>query len=189
MGRGVAVEAGCCCWLLWERTGNVIITRHNTGGIYSNNLVRTDHVCSCLVTSAAQEWINQSHDDRYPVYRFAAYQRDTSWSYHRLCLVTGIHFTRSVGDCSSSTRPSLSTKLRWPAGVEFFESWISCGSAERCSQWNTTNAASSHIWNSDFQKGCLEITNFKVEKWCERLIGSSCHSHDNDGCRLVVLLG
>ena len=47
-------------------------------GIYSNNLVRTDHVCSCLVTSAAQEWIDQSHDDRYPVYWFVAYQRDTS---------------------------------------------------------------------------------------------------------------
>ena len=47
-------------------------------GIYSNNLVRTDHVCSCLVTSAAWEWINQSHDDRYPVYRFAAYQRITN---------------------------------------------------------------------------------------------------------------
>ena len=45
--------------------------------VYSNNLVRTDHVCSCLVTSAAREWIDQSCDDRYPVYRFAAYQRDT----------------------------------------------------------------------------------------------------------------
>ena len=39
--------------------------------------MRTDHVCSCLVTSAAREWIDQSCDDRYPVYWFAAYQRDT----------------------------------------------------------------------------------------------------------------
>ena len=32
-----------------------------------------------LVWSQVQqwEWINQSCDDRYPVYRFAAYQRDT----------------------------------------------------------------------------------------------------------------
>ena len=45
--------------------------------IYSNNLVRTDHVCSCLVTSAAREWIDQSCDDRYPVFRFAAYKHDT----------------------------------------------------------------------------------------------------------------
>ena len=43
-------------------------------GIYSNKLVRTDHVCSCLVTSAALEQIDQSCDYRYPKYRFAAYQ-------------------------------------------------------------------------------------------------------------------
>ena len=54
-----------------------MLLQRNTGGIYSNNLVRTDHVCSCLVTSAAREWIDQSCDDRYPVYRFAAYQRNT----------------------------------------------------------------------------------------------------------------
>ena len=66
-GRGC-----CCCWLLWERTRSIILLQQNTGGIYSNNLVRTDHVCSCLVTSAAREWIDQSHDDCYPVYRFAA---------------------------------------------------------------------------------------------------------------------
>ena len=54
-----------------------MLLQRNTGGIYSNNLVHTDHVCSCLVTSAAREWIDQSCDDRYPVYWFAAYQRDT----------------------------------------------------------------------------------------------------------------
>ena len=56
-----------------ERTRSVILLQRNTGGIYSNNFVRTDHVCSCLVTSAVREWIDQSCDDRYPVYRFAAY--------------------------------------------------------------------------------------------------------------------
>ena len=37
----------------------------------------TDHVCSCLVTSAAWEWINQSCDDRYLKYQFATYQHVT----------------------------------------------------------------------------------------------------------------
>ena len=44
------------------------------GSIYSNNLVCTDHVCSCLVTCAARQQINQSCDDQYLKYRFAAYQ-------------------------------------------------------------------------------------------------------------------
>ena len=101
--RGGGCWGCCCCWPLWERTRSIILLHRNTGGIYSNNLVCTDHVCSCLVTSAAWEWINQSCDDRYPVYWFTAYQRDTGWSYHRLQSVTGIRFTRSVGDCSSST--------------------------------------------------------------------------------------
>ena len=96
-GEGRGCWGCCCCWLLWERTRSVILLQRNTGSIYSNNLVRTDHVCSCLVTSAAQEWIDQSCDDCYPVYRFATYQRDTGWSYHRLPLVTGIHFTRCRG--------------------------------------------------------------------------------------------
>ena len=108
-------EEGCwgCClsaWW-WERTRSVILLQRNTGGIYGNNLVRTDHVCSCLVTSAAREWIDQSCDDRYPVYRFAAYQHDTGWSYHRLWSVTGIRFTRSVGDHSSSTLPHAKQHL------------------------------------------------------------------------------
>ena len=60
-----------------ERTRSVILLQRNTCGIYSNNLVRTDHVCSCLVTSAAQEWIDQSCDDRYLVYWFATYQHVT----------------------------------------------------------------------------------------------------------------
>ena len=76
--------------------------------------MRTDHVCSCLVTSAAREWIDQSCDDRYPVYRFAAYQRDTGLSYHRLPSVTGIRFTRSVGDRSSSTLPHAKQHLFKP---------------------------------------------------------------------------
>ena len=63
----------------------------------------TDHVCSCLVTSAAREWINQSCDECYLKYRFTAYQRITGWSYHWLPSVTGIHFTQSVGHHSSST--------------------------------------------------------------------------------------
>ena len=70
--RGEAVEAVAvadCCGREQE-----VLLLHS---IYSNNLVRTNHVCSCLVTSAAQEWIDQSCDDRYPVYRFAAYQRVT----------------------------------------------------------------------------------------------------------------
>ena len=141
MERGVAVEAGCCCWLLWERTRSVIITRWKVHGIYSNNLVRTDHVCSCLVISAAREWIDQSHDDRYPVYWFTAYQRDTGWSYHQLWSVTRIRFTCSVGDRSSSTllvwevllfndftfglspfAPNYSTSLR--CGYSFFYCFI-----------------------------------------------------------------
>ena len=61
-------------WLIFQLYKNTVFVMHS---IYSNNLVRTDHVCSCLVTSAAREWINQSCDDHYLVYRFAAYQRDT----------------------------------------------------------------------------------------------------------------
>ena len=74
----MAVEAVAVadCW--WERTRSVILLQCTRGSIYSNNLVHTDHVCSCLVTSAAQEWINQSCDDRYLKYQFAAYQRVTS---------------------------------------------------------------------------------------------------------------
>ena len=109
--RGGGCWGCCCCWLLWERTRSVIIKGWKVHGIYSNNLVRTDHVCSCLVTSAAREWIDQSCDDRYPVYQFAAYQRDTGWSYHQLPSVTGICFTRSVGDCSSSTLPHAKQHL------------------------------------------------------------------------------
>ena len=47
----------------------------------------------------------------YPFYRFAAYQRDTGWSYHRLPSVTGIRFTRSIGDRSSSTLPHAKQHL------------------------------------------------------------------------------
>ena len=116
--RGGGCWGCCCCWLLWERTRSVIITRWKVHGIYSNNLVRTDHVCSYLVTSAAREWIDQSCDDRYLVYQFAAYQHDTDWSYHRLQSVTGIRFTRSIGDCSSSTQGRVST--RWPGSRHFY---------------------------------------------------------------------
>ena len=101
--RGGGCWGCCCCWLLKERTRSVIITWWKVHGIYSNNLVRTDHVCSCLVTSAAWEQIDQSCDDFYLKYWFAAYQRDTGWSYHWLPSVTGIRFTPSIGDRSSST--------------------------------------------------------------------------------------
>ena len=97
-GEGSSCWGCCCCWLLRERTRSVIITWWKVHGIYSNNLVRTDHICSCLVTIAAREWIDQSHDDRYPVYWLTAYQHNTGWSYHRLLLVTGIH----CADCEES---------------------------------------------------------------------------------------
>ena len=92
-GEGRGCWGCCCCWLLKERTRSVILLQCTGGSIYSNNLVRTDHVCSCLVTSAAWEQINQSCDDHYPKYRFATYQRVTSWSHHQLPTVTEIHFT------------------------------------------------------------------------------------------------
>ena len=45
-GEGRGCWGCCCCWLLRERTRSVILLQQNTGGIYSNNLVRTDHVWS-----------------------------------------------------------------------------------------------------------------------------------------------
>ena len=89
-------ERGCSVawwWLLRERTRSIILLQSTGVSIYSNNLVCTDYVCSCLVTSAAWEWIDQSCDDCYLKYRFASYQRVTSWSHHWLPLVTRIHFT------------------------------------------------------------------------------------------------
>ena len=55
------------------RTGGLAINRGKRGVRRHNS--HTDHVCSCLVTSAAQEQIDQSCDDCYPKYRFTAYQR------------------------------------------------------------------------------------------------------------------
>ena len=75
-GQG-KIRACYFCAAIEGATRSVIITRWKVHGIYSNNLVRTDHVCVYLVISAAREWIDQSCDDRYPVYRFAAYQRNT----------------------------------------------------------------------------------------------------------------
>ena len=49
----------------------------NTGWVYSNNSVHTDHICSCLVTCAAWQQIDHSCDDWYPKYWFTAYQRIT----------------------------------------------------------------------------------------------------------------
>ena len=71
--RGVAVEACCLNSGWWERTRDVILLQQYRVGIYSNNLVRKDLVCSCLVTSAAWEQINQSCNDCYLKYWFATY--------------------------------------------------------------------------------------------------------------------
>ena len=77
-GEGRGCWGCCCCCLLWERTRSIILLQRNTGGIYSNNLVCTDHVCSCLVTSAAWEWIDQSHDCQSPYFIFALFALLTS---------------------------------------------------------------------------------------------------------------